>query len=631
MRARALLSMMAACTHEPPVRLEIELPAIDGVEIGAPAIAPADALVSMSRRGALRYEVVVRPTAIEIEAEGACPREIDVAALERDPAGRFIRLAPSSTLAGERAQIGFGERFELTASSGCGTVRWEAVDPIAELAIDGATARGRMPSLEEAGVVIGAAGVVPISPRTAGARALDLVVERGGDSFVRRVELRAAARATGVPSIGVHVRSYLALRDPSDAPLTIARAPTGSSAALVPIAPGIARFEPDVRGRYVFGSGEAYGFSIFAGRHSETPLDCGRGECHGPEARAAATSPMTGVLSRLLEVDSYTPGCAIGCHAAGEPGVRDGGFTDVAVELATALPMHGGGGEYARLPRELRRVSGVGCTTCHGPGAIPEPGARDRVLATDVCAVCHDAPPRYGHVVSWRETAMARPDESEALRSAPCARCHTTAGFAGVDVEIHRAEIACAACHSVHSEESGPALTRVVPIADGIGGPIATGPSRVCVACHSPDPGLDLPSASAVALMMGRFSFGSSVAAPHATLERGCLACHGTETSELERGAGHRFGVAANVCAGCHADDVAEPRDFRARLDALVARFEPGSLGRDRATEGAWPSDEPGHARWNAALLAGDRAAWAHGGPHATSLLDTTEHMLGPP
>ena len=34
------------------------------------------------------------------------------------------------------------------------------------------------------------------------------------------------------------------------------------------------------------------------------------------------------------------------------------------------------------------------------PGALPE--ARWSILRADVCAYCHDAPPRYGHVEGWR-------------------------------------------------------------------------------------------------------------------------------------------------------------------------------------------------------------------------------------
>jgi hypothetical protein len=620
--------LLCAC-DAPAVRIEVATPSADGVELGVPIVEPAAALVSMARRGPLRYELMVRAREpIEISSDGACPREIDVRTLGATPQDRFVRLEPLAVVEGERRQIGYGARFELRASSPCAEVGWAEVDRIDELAIEGSVVRGRMPSMEEAGAVPTGRGIVPVSPRTSGMRAIDLVIDRGERSR-RRIVLSAAARATGVPSVGAHTSIYLALDAPSDTPLAIARAPDGSQASLQVVAPGIARFEPDVRGRYIFGSGAAYGFSIFAGSHSETPLDCGRSECHATEARAAAASPMTTVLSRLLEVESYTPGCAIGCHAAGEPGLDDGGFADVAAELGTALPMQGEAGAYERLPRELRRASGVTCTTCHGPGAIPEAGARDRILATGVCATCHDAPPEYGHVVAWRGTEMSERDDDPRLGEAPCARCHTTDGFADVSLERRAAEITCAACHAVHSEASGPALTRVVPIADEIEGPLATGASRVCVACHSPDPSLDLPSASAVALVTGLFSFGADTPSPHATLERGCLACHGTETSDLARGASHSFGVAPNVCARCHEDSVAEPADLRERIARLAARVEPGSLARDRAAPGSWPTDAAGRARWNAALLVHDEAAWAHGAGHTAALLEATEALLG--
>src|SRR5262249_22353462 len=123
----------------------------------------------------------------------------------------------------------------------------------------------------------------------------------------------------------------------------------------------------------------------------------------------------------------YDPRCAVACHAIGEPGLDDGGFVSVAprFEDARLLP-RGEPGAWDHLPSVLPRLGGVGCTGCHGPGAIPERTGRWAILRVEVCASCHDAPPRYGHVVAWRTSAMARSDAQAETRVGRCAACHTT-------------------------------------------------------------------------------------------------------------------------------------------------------------------------------------------------------------
>src|SRR5207302_19246 len=112
-----------------------------------------------------------------------------------------------------------------------------------------------------------------------------------------------------------------------------------------------------------------------------------------------------------------------------EPGSRHGGCRDVASDLGWTMALDEVDG-LASLPRALRRLAGVGCLACHGPSALPESQARWSILRSDVCAYCHDAPSRYGHVEGWRASAMARADrDPEAASRANCVGCHTTWGF----------------------------------------------------------------------------------------------------------------------------------------------------------------------------------------------------------
>jgi hypothetical protein len=138
---------------------------------------------------------------------------------------------------------------------------------------------------------------------------------------------------------------------------------------------------------------------------------------------------MTTVLARALAGGlgaDYVPECAIACHAVGEPGLADGGFVNVARALGYLLPHHPEPDPWPGVPRALRRLAGVGCTACHGPAAIPEPESRWAILRSDVCAFCHDAPPRYRHVQAWRSSKMATPSQAALSRerSAGCDGCH---------------------------------------------------------------------------------------------------------------------------------------------------------------------------------------------------------------
>jgi hypothetical protein len=427
---------------------------------------------------------------------------------------------------------------------------------------------------------------------------------------------------------------------------------------------------PDVPGDYrlVDGAGRALG--LRAGRYDATPLDCGRSGCHVEIARAADASPMTTVLARgivpvasvgegspMARFGAGYPQCALACHATGEPGVSDGGFTHVHGELALGSRLEPRAWES--VPAPLRRLGGVGCLACHGPGALPEAAGRWAVLRADVCATCHDAPPRYGHVAAWRTSAMARADrDPRAAREPACARCHTTWGFLaaarGADVdrrppaEVGAVGLTCAACHAVHEPASTgrtPRLLRAAPVPAVLAGaalPPGADRSLVCLGCHAPEPGEGAPSASAAALWAGRGGLdpatGSALEAPavHGAVAGGCVGCHqsGREGLALERGAGHAFVATRAGCASCHAKGLPE-EDLAARARALWEALPPSVRG---GGAGAAPlharaprldrGTPLGRAAWNVSLVLEDRAAAAHNAPYARQLLAAAEKAL---
>jgi hypothetical protein len=516
----------------------------------------------------------------------------------------------------------------------------------------------RMPGAHDAGLDAPSWGVVPVSPRTSGDVVLEVEWKPAGGReerpVRRRLHLSAASRARGLSNVAIDAGILLA-----GAPWVVAHAPPGANAETQPCG-DLSRLIPDVPGDWVLRDAAGRSIAIRAGRYDETPLDCGRAQCHAAIAEAAESSPMTSALRRLLppasDHDSTARegvACAIACHATGEPDVRDGGFGDVA----RALGVFAADFEWAALPRALRRLAGVTCLACHGPGAIPAPATRWAILRSDVCATCHDAPPIYGHVAAWRSSRMARADADPRTHAAGCARCHSTPGFvagAGTDrsapPEIGPLGIACAACHAPH-DPAGPdkprpashGLLRNVPLPSILEGLAIPAPSRICLPCHTPRSPLassalepiPLPSASAAAVWAGRGGFDPETGAPfegdsiHGAVDRGCLGCHTGGPRSLERGSGHAFASDPATCTSCHpgrvpggdADVRREALDLLSLLTSTGKQRSPTTRDPPHVTAQNLVNNRWGRAIYDVSLVLEDPAAASHNAPFARALL----------
>jgi hypothetical protein len=463
----------------------------------------------------------------------------------------------------------------------------------------------------------------------------------------------AASRSHGLPNVAVDEGVLL-----SGSGWSLERAPKGAAAVLEPSG-SLARLVPDLSGEWLVRGTGGHSVAIHAGRYDETPLDCGRADCHASIAKAAVDSPMTEALRSLPEP---ARACASPCHATGGSGAHQGGFADVARELGTVLAET----PWEDLPRDLRRSGGVTCLGCHGPGAIPQSTARWAVVRSDVCATCHDAPPSYGHVAAWRSSRMARADADPATRSKEeCARCHTTSGFLAAvsgktdtrqaPPEMGPIGIACPACHAPHEEHArsarGPLLRRVSLPAWAIDDPGAgeadksgatAGTSTICLGCHSPakpDP-TRAPDASAALIWAGRGGIdpetGRSIARPpvHAGEGSACLGCHDGGPAGLERGSGHGFKASPSACTRCHAEGTFDATslddhlhaDAKALLGVLARRGAFGGPGLPAETHHRaamrLADSALGRAAYDVLLVLEDPAAASHNEPYARALLE---------
>lgn len=633
-RGLGLALLALACSGEAPrsapapgIRLVVRPKVASGIALSRAQVEPASALLGL-RVSADQLDVELRPgtPSVKIVTPDACPIEVPLGDA-RPGEVRQVTVSPWLSVAGgDLVQLGFDAPFTVTLVPGCREALAEKVEwsPTSlRVEQNGFVVHGRTPPLSAPTPW----GIVPLSPRTKGE--LVLTAKSAGHTLTLRAS--AAARASGLPSVAVSQRVLLGgsgwrVRE---------RAKDGK--AEVTALGQLSAFQPDARGRWVLEDGDKRELSLVAGTHSETLLDCGRTDCHPSATETVKSSRMTHVFERGLrgQLVKYDAACALPCHTAGEPGLADGGFAQVARELGMSGRFELHPEAWNELPRPLRRLGGVTCTACHGPGAIPEPAARWAVLRSDVCATCHDAPPRYGHVAAWNGTRMASADRDPRARREPaCRGCHTTAGFlarigvredAGLPSPELELGIGCAACHAPHGAHQDRALVRALPAPAGLTLPDSARPSRICVECHGGTDG------SAATLLWGHGAPGA-----HAAVAKGCLGCHaGAPATAEARGGSHSFRIERARCSagGCHAEGVPDV-DAKLRERSKAARTALG-LGLDpkrplhASTLPAPPAGAKKEALEIARVLDSDPAAAVHDAKRTRALLARLDELLG--
>jgi hypothetical protein len=635
---------MAGCSLPPATReLRVELPselADAGKELVVlPRIAEVARRVA---RGVVALELRQGP--LRIELPGACPLRVDTrepslgrvhsmrSLFDAGPSERVVGLGESFTIVAEpNCDEARSARVSLTRSGGAALTHW-SVSP------DGRSASGV--TTTELPLRSDSFGIIPVSAaeqRRLRAE-LTLRVELGPVQSERVLGISAVARSSGLPNVGLSHPLLL-----SGKGWQLEQKPDDSRAQLRAVS-GVLELRPDVPGRYRLRDDAGRELSVHSGRFDQMPLDCGRSDCHGALAKSAAASPMAQALASDLGGchSLEKPECAVACHTTGEPGTDDGGFAHVASVIGMpALPS-----EYEELPTALQRLGGVGCMACHGAAAIPEPSARWAVLRSDVCAVCHDAPPRYGHVQALQTSRMAHADREPSTRAPGCARCHTSWGAVGRSAppeEIGGFGLTCSTCHAVHAPASAQqrtehGLLRDLPAPATLPSPPASflGISRVCVSCHSPSSQALPPEATAAALIAGQGGLEPltgeplSLTSPHAAAPRGCLSCHDSGPDELVLGKNHAFRANQSACKRCHESPVGRDASISARAESLLAKLDPSRRRAPAHHALARSADaDPRRARaiYDVLLVLEDPAADVHHPRYARALLEAAERV----
>jgi hypothetical protein len=643
------LALGAGCAspreRKPNLRhLVVSAPELPSEALDALRVTPRDSVIRVERRGATVSLDLSTTKSFELQAPGSCPLSLDANNLPT-----HVRLEPRIEITGPSEDVGYDAPFELALRTLCGeaggprgTVLWETHGaPLRAVSTldQGYRVSARTESAPRRIAEARLGDIVPISPNE---RGLTTLTARwtGADGSVsqRTVTVSAAPRSRGLPNVALGDRTLFGGKG-----FRIVARPPASQAE--PSSFGsLTSIVPDARGLWELASGETR-VRLLVGSYDSVPLDCGRAECHAAATHAAENSPMTAAFKHLLDGPGATNAlaCAVGCHTTGEPGRADGGFSHALHELsqdAGDLP------SWDQLPRALRRTGGVGCLACHGPGQLPEASARRAIVRTAVCAYCHDAPPRYGHVKAWQTSAMAESDRDPLTRaSSQCARCHTTWGFLDalegriIGTRMPPAEerpqgIACAACHAVHDDSAvAGGLLRRVPIASTFADlpDSALERSSACIYCHAPSEGSS-PSSSIIWAGRGALDPISQLPligpAPHASVPGGCVGCHRAPADDNAHGRGHDFRARRDGCRNCHAERKTSER-LLDRARELLTRAGFGPHSELPAHSRARPATSPRERAIELVrLVLEDRGASVHNPRYAEFLLDRAASVL---
>ncbi len=633
-----VLGSWACSKKTPPAPPERTVSVV--VTTDAPGVVRLDTLAWTPRgierlveRGPHRVELKLLSDGVkdfELSAEGAC-KERPVLTNETT---LHIKLKPLFTVAGgqQLTQLGYDTPFTLMVDSGCdetkqGPILWrieQGANLNLNISQNGRLVSGRTPTLESLHGPVGAPGLLTASPRTSARTVLSATWDDGKRKLTQVFILAAQTRQSGLPSLARGHRVWLA------GAWKVAERPKGSRAESTS-ADAYSALLPDALGRWLLNGPNNTSLELNVGVHGEGLLDCGRADCHREIAQHALKSPMTTVFQRGItaKLGSYNTACVSGCHTTGELGVDDGGYDSVLGSFGLHATLPQGPDAFHQLPRDLRRVSGVTCTGCHGPGAIPAPTAAWAILRSDVCATCHDFPPRYEHVVRYATTRMARSPSRPALRRAPCNGCHTTSGFLtriGASSKERTAPdefqhgLSCQTCHAAHAAETDQHLLRRPRLPDGFPSVKPDTPGlRLCVSCHSAE-----ASGSGQATLL--YASTDKAAAPHSGLS--CTDCHGARESD-PRGASHDFVVRTSVCLRCHEPPAIEKHTDKGRIADRAA-----ALWKKRVRLPLPTPQRPAHALALSqearllSLILDDHGAAAHNAPYARALLDALENEL---
>ena len=218
--ALASAAVAASCGQQKTAATWVIATSSPAIDLHAARWQPEDAVRTVRRVGEARLELELRPGfrgKVRLALSGACPIEesFDGDSLPARTSDVVLRLRVPPFV----ADVGYDRDVEIAATPGCSDVpapalTWRAEGDVPlRVTNGGLRVHVRTPALAAvlapSRATLPAWGIVPLSPRTQGAIALEAKYDDLGTTVTQRVRVVAAPRATGVPTVSSAGSVYL--------------------------------------------------------------------------------------------------------------------------------------------------------------------------------------------------------------------------------------------------------------------------------------------------------------------------------------------------------------------------------------------------------------------------------------
>ena len=243
----------------------------------------------------------------------------------------------------------------------------------------------------------------------------------------------------------------------------------------------------------------------------------------------------------------------------------------LVVALAELVALFGGGSAFAQPPAAPAAWSATDCQSCHEKALNPVFQKSAHATLASTCASCHPQVAEHAKAQMSGDTTGPVPSLKKLTAqqvNTTCLECHEKGNQASFRSSMHdRRNVACTACHSVHSPKSATSQLKTSVEADTCytchkseraksmrtsHHPVREG-KMSCSSCHNPHDGTQPKMIKADSVNELCYTCHTEKRGPflfeHAAVREDCASCHDPHGSNHRRLLVKKL---PNLCWNCH-------------------------------------------------------------------------------